>query len=302
MWNEYFAFVTVAETLSFGRAAKRLGHQTSSVSRAVTRLEEHLTLRLFDRVPKVQLTEAGERLYRQIAPHFDSIREAERALMADNGCANGTVRAAAPIEVVRHMFNPAMARMIDEGHEVRFEIEATARVPNLVDSHVDLFVSHHRDEVSSQSLVTRRLCTVPQALYASPMLFRNDEAPVSPDNLFDWPCLTHLGEPSWTLFDEQGNPTTLTPNGPIASTPAETRLDMAVRGYGITVASMAAGDAAVASGKLVRVLPHHRMRDGSLYAYLLARRLVPRAVELFLRYVTDEVLRQHPDDRVSRVD
>ncbi|WP_179404333.1 LysR family transcriptional regulator [Burkholderia guangdongensis] len=296
MWNEYYVFVIVAETLSFGRAAKRLGQQASSVSRAVSRLEEHLALRLFDRAPKVQLTEAGERLYVQVARHFDSIREAERALMADNGRASGTVRAAAPLEVVRHMFNPAIARMIDEGFDVQFEIEATARVPNLVEGHVDLFVSHHRDEVSSHSLVTRRLCTIRQALYASPALFRTGHAPRTPDDLLDWPCLTRLGENSWTLFDEHGAPSRMTLNGPLASTPAETRLDMAVRGYGITVASMRMGDAGVARGKLVRVLPGHRLHDGALYAYLLARRLVPRAVEVFLRYVTDEALRQHPDD------
>lgn len=57
------AFVSVADTLHFGRAAERLGIAQPAVSQLIRRLEGHLELILFERTShRVQLTPAGQAL------------------------------------------------------------------------------------------------------------------------------------------------------------------------------------------------------------------------------------------------
>ena len=57
------AFVAVAETTGFSKAAKKLGVTKGTVSRAIARLEDRVGVRLVHRTARaVQLTEEGRRL------------------------------------------------------------------------------------------------------------------------------------------------------------------------------------------------------------------------------------------------
>lgn len=61
------AFVAVAEARSFTGAAKSLDVPTSSISRAVTRLEEALRTKLFERTTRRTMLSAAGRVYYQHA-------------------------------------------------------------------------------------------------------------------------------------------------------------------------------------------------------------------------------------------
>src|SRR5580693_1903111 len=67
----------VTETGNFARAAEALGLTPSGVSRAVTRLEARVGVRLFDRSPRaVTLTDEGRRFHAQVAPLLAGLEEA----------------------------------------------------------------------------------------------------------------------------------------------------------------------------------------------------------------------------------
>ena len=67
----------VVESGSFVKAADALGLSASGVSRAISRLEARVGVRLLDRTTRsVRLTDEGARFYEQVAPHLDGIEEA----------------------------------------------------------------------------------------------------------------------------------------------------------------------------------------------------------------------------------
>jgi len=73
------AFVSVANAGSFVSAADELGVHSTTVTKLVRRLEEHLSLRLFDRTTRsVTLTSAG----RQLLPAAQRVVESAESLLA----------------------------------------------------------------------------------------------------------------------------------------------------------------------------------------------------------------------------
>jgi DNA-binding transcriptional LysR family regulator len=72
--SDVLAFLAVARAGSFTQAAKDMGISQPALSHTVRGLEARLGLRLLNRTTRsVSTTEAGERLLRTVAPHFDGI-------------------------------------------------------------------------------------------------------------------------------------------------------------------------------------------------------------------------------------
>src|SRR3954465_7371381 len=75
-------FVSAAEAKSFRVAARKLGLTPSAVSKAITRLEARLGLRLLNRTAQsVSLTEEGEGFLRGCQEAVSSVRSAEERLL-----------------------------------------------------------------------------------------------------------------------------------------------------------------------------------------------------------------------------
>ena len=80
---------------SFVKAAELIGLTDSGVSRAISRLETRLGVRLLDRTTRsVTLTDEGRRFYEEVKPHLSAIEDA-------------AIVAAGAVSAVRSLSNPS---------------------------------------------------------------------------------------------------------------------------------------------------------------------------------------------------
>src|SRR5688572_2157969 len=85
-------FLAVADTLHFGRAARTLHVSQPTLSQQIHKLEEELGSSLFERGPRVRLTQAGE-LFRTYASRaVEDVLAGERAVLALRGLSAGTLK------------------------------------------------------------------------------------------------------------------------------------------------------------------------------------------------------------------
>src|SRR5690606_25830421 len=80
-FTELTVFLCVVEEGSFSAAARRLERSPSSVSKAISRLEARLQVRLFDRIAgSIRLTQEGHRFRHAAQQVIDAMAEAENAV------------------------------------------------------------------------------------------------------------------------------------------------------------------------------------------------------------------------------
>ena len=128
--RELDVFLALAETLSFRRTAAQVNLSQSAVSGVVTRLEEALGVRLFDRTTRsVQLTDAGQVFAEQAVLMRTQTDEAVRAVRSVAELQAGNVRLAALPSLAATVVPAACSRYRLRFPGVQFQVFDTLSGP-----------------------------------------------------------------------------------------------------------------------------------------------------------------------------
>src|SRR4051794_8689844 len=117
------AFLKVAESRSFTRAAAELGVTASSLSEAVRGLETRLGVRLLNRTTRsVGLTEAGAAYLQRVRPAADEITSAGVALKEARDRPAGTLRLNLPWIAGPLLIEPLMGPFLDAFPDIKLDV------------------------------------------------------------------------------------------------------------------------------------------------------------------------------------
>jgi DNA-binding transcriptional LysR family regulator len=125
-------FAKVAEERSFARAAQAMGVSVATVSRAVTRLEERLGGRLFNRTSRrLALTDYGRTLAERASKIYVEAEQAEDFARETSSRPRGLVKMTAPLSFGARWVAPILPAFFRQYPDIAIDL-------HLTDAHTDL--------------------------------------------------------------------------------------------------------------------------------------------------------------------
>lgn len=273
------AFVRAVETGGFSAAARDMGLTPSALSKLVTRLEDRLGVRLLQRTTRrLLLTAEGEAFYARARPILRAMDEAEAEVTEAGESARGLLRLHCGSAFGMHQLTPGIPRFQERHPAVEIDITISDQPLGAMESGVDLAI--RIGPLDESSMVARRICNLERVICASPAYLLRHGTPRTPDDLQQHNCLSITSLPAlrrWP-FDTDDGIRVVHVGGNVAANNAETVLQLAVAGVGITRLTDVVVSEAIRSGALVTILTDwHHVEPVPLYAtYPSGRNLSPK--------------------------
>jgi len=284
--DDLAVFASVARHASFVEASRRLGIPTSSVSRAVARLEEDLACQLLRRTSRtVALTDEGRQLALRASVHLEGLQEALASAADRHAELTGVVRVTAPAYTGATRVARALAAFALAHPKVTIELDATNTIRDLIQDGYDFGVRVGPD--ASPDFVARRLWQGNFGLFAARGFVKRalgGEPRVDRAALERGPCVVLRTASTWRFRAPGGPAFDVTPSARFAVNDPRAAVDVARQGVGIVLAPL---DAAEEHGReLVRLRADFgEPEPADLFAVYPTRRLLPRRVRLAIEWL-----------------
>ena len=295
LWRHLHALTVLAEAGSFTAAAQRLGLSKAAMSQRVAELEQAAGVPLVRRTTRsVRLTEAGQQLADAIRGSFAAIDQAFAGVRDLAGEPRGLLRVTAPVALARQQIVPRLPAFLHQYPELRLELSLSDRLSALAQEGFDLAIRH--TSTPPDTHVAWALCETHSLLVASPAYLAARGMPAAPADLAAHACLHYPrpgDTPVWQFEPRRGGQRlSIAVAGPLAANNSEALRDAALGDLGIALVPDFSAQAALAAGRLVRVLPGWRVA-GAFGSHLWAIRphaaQVPRAVQALVAWLRDSL-------------
>lgn len=251
-------FCLAAELGGFTAAAQQAGLTPGAVSRAVTRLEARLGVRLFVRTTRqMRLTDAGRLYLDHCRQALGQLADAERLVSGQQAQPTGMLRVSMPSTYGQFRILPLVPSFREKYPKVELALNLSNRNIDFGDEPFDLAI-RARPPADSR-LVARKLEDAELVVVASPAYLAKAGLPRTPDDLAAHECLQFelpsSGRRVEWVFSVDGHAVDIATRGTITCTDEfNGGVQLARHGAGLYQTYRFIVAAALASGELVEVL------------------------------------------------
>jgi DNA-binding transcriptional LysR family regulator len=281
-------FAKVVELRSFAGAAGELALSKATVSKAVTRLEERLGARLFNRTSRrLALTDAGQRLSERAARLLADGEAAEDEALAQSTSPRGLVRLAVPMTFGVKAVAPLLPEFLQAYPEVSIDLHLSDATVDLIGEGFDAGLRIAR--LPDSSLIARRLCAMPRYTVAAPSYLKRNGRPTHPMHLAQHKCFgyAYLSTPNvWHYMNAAGEQASVRPAGPLRVNNGEAVMPALLAGLGIAdLPDFIVGEA-IASGDVEVILKGWKQPEGAVHLVTPPGGPRPARVEVLADFLT----------------
>ena len=283
--QQFLAFAETAKHGSFAAAARELGSSSSTLAKAVGRLEASLGLRLFHRTTRqVSLTPDGERLFHRCQRVLAEVEELQSEAAGVRAAPSGTLRIDMPIVFGRRVMLPLLAKLVQRHPELQLDARLSDGYVDLVKDGIDVAI--RTGQLNDSSLVARRFAKQDLVMIASPAYLRRRGTPSAPDELAAHDAIvfrlpTSKRDRPWQ-FRVRGRLLELHPQARLRFNDGEAMVRAAQLGLGLAQVPDYMTSDDIAARRVVEVLPDFRPPSMPIYAVMPANRMVPVRVRALL--------------------
>ena len=280
-------FVQVVSCKSFAAAAKAQQVTPVMVSRRMSQLEARLGGKLFHRSTRsLELTREGRVFHEHCLRVLSRLEAAERLVSEARHRATGHLIVTASASFGRRHVAPHLRKFMQANPDVRISLNLSDHVVDLVRAGYDLGI--RIGGLPDPSLTIVNLAPNPTVVCAAPDYLDRHGVPIVPEDLFRHNCLAsklHGGPADGWKFRVDDRRITIRVAGNLACSDGAALRKWAVDGLGL--ARLPRSDIALelASGRLVTVLEHFMVPEGTLMAVHPRQRNLPAKTALFIDFL-----------------
>lgn len=285
---EMKVFSAVVEAGSFTGATRSLDMSKAAVSRYVAELEERLGVRLLHRTTrKLSPTSEGEIFFARCRELLGNLEEAEAEITSRTGEASGLLKVNVPVTFGLMHLASLWPAFLARHPKLGIDITLSDRVVDLVEEGFDLAV--RIGQLSSSSLISRKLATTRMVLCASPDYLKRRGEPAEPSELLQHDVI------SYSLFSSGENWTFAGPDGDVTvkvaprvrTNSGDTCRAAALQHQGIILQPTFIVGADLEHGALREIMPGYRSTELGVYAVYASRKFVSPKVRLLIDFLVE---------------
>jgi LysR family glycine cleavage system transcriptional activator len=279
------AFVLVAETSSFSKAALELNITKSAVSRRIQSLEDDLGVKLFRRSNKaLALTNDGVSYFKITGPAFDALRTAGAQVGARRR--RNTIRVALPQSFASSWLIPRMGSFYERYPDTDLQLDSQGYFNMLESDEVDVLLKVAKEPPAS--FHAEKFMPIIQFPVCSPRLLGPRD--VQLDDIASQTLLHLASMPTaWAEWLQlQGRPDLLTGRSLHFDT-MSLAIDAAANGLGFAMGAEVVCQRDLKRGRLIAPFPERLEGVRSIYFVCRKRDVSSRMVRRFRTWLFDEV-------------
>ncbi len=286
-------FAKVVELRSFAAAAGELALSKPTVSKAISRLEQRLGARLFNRTSRrLALTDAGQRLAERAARLLADGETIENEALSQSVTPRGLVRLAVPMTFGVKVVAPVLTEFLKQYPDVSIDLHLSDAMVDLIGEGFDAGL--RIASLPDSSLIARRLCAMPRYTVAAPAYLKKYGRPTHPMHLAEHRCFAYayLSTPNvWRYTNAAGEEASVRPAGQLRVNNGEAVLPALVAGLGIAdLPDFIIGDA-IASGEVEVILKGWKQTEGAVHLVMPPGGPRPARVEVLAEFLATHFAR-----------
>ncbi|MBX2797383.1 MAG: LysR family transcriptional regulator [Myxococcales bacterium] len=276
---------------SLRSAARALNLSPAVVSRRIASLEESLEATLLLRSTRsLQVTPRGELFYRRCVAILNQVRDAEGELSPTPEALEGALRVGLPTASAYPGFLRALGTFLDGNPALELELYLTDQLTDPRGAGLDVVIRPGPQPDST--LMSRRLGTVQMQMLAAPAYLAAWGEPATPEDLLNHRCLRFRAarqQDVWRLVSAEGVERDVRVGGNFFCDNSAALGQALYAGLGIGFREAAEARQAIASDRLVAVLPDYRPPEFGIHAVYPRENSGSRSLAAFLDLVSDAV-------------